>query len=238
MTLNKNLLAGVSALAIVASAGAVQAQSVLQEILEETATNLTEVSTVLANVAASLGEDIDNAISVTVGLENAIAGSFEITGQEDGELGELATFNGVGAIQAEVAALTTEIGDLTGTTIGAVNTGEIFTGANIVSITDEIDETSSASTANTLSQVNDINNSVTVLTGQIGQGLGGDLDPLGAIALNEATNTADITAGIAVSVTNAQLIAGNATSTAIGAVNTGTITSGIGGQISDIVSLD
>lgn len=238
------LLLGLGALPAVAQ------QSVLQAVLDDATSTLGPVSMVLGNIAESLGATIDNRVSVDV---SAVApGAYEVSGSLSaalGPAGALASAAGFAAIQAEIATMTVEIGGITGSTIGAVNTGRVFVGANsfdeaidremsaVASTLNTSIDGASAATASTTSATLSADRTVTSAVGMVGQAVGA-MDPAGAVVMNAASNTADVLSGVSIVVSGAQLLARDITTTAIGAVNTGTISAGLQGTLSQVVSVD
>ncbi|RID89884.1 hypothetical protein D2N39_20640 [Gemmobacter lutimaris] len=108
-----------------------------------------------------------------------------------------------------------DIGDLSTTVLGAVNTGDITLGVN-QDVSEAISGTSSAVSAS------------------INQ-LGGVTDQT-ALVLNVASNATDVIGSVNNSFTSLNGSIGNVATTVLGAVNTGTITSGINAAVTGVQS--
>lgn len=109
---------------------------------------------------------------------------------------------------------TLNFGDMATTALGAVNTGEITLGVNSA-----VDQAKTTSTA--------------AYSAAVGQ-IGGD-DATGALVLNIAANMTAVNGAIANTMAEVNGTVGNLSTTALGAVNTGTIQSGVGATIIGII---
>ena len=156
----------------------------------------------------------DNFVSqvVTVGnsqILNAIDGSITntMTGIQEAtaDVGSVYAFDEV----------TVDIGDLSTTVLGAVNTGDITLGVN-QDVSEAISGTSSA------------------VSSSIRQ-LGGVTDQT-ALVLNVASNATDVIGSVNNSFESLNGSIGNVSTTVLGAVNTGTITSGINAAVTGVQS--
>lgn len=132
------------------------------------------------------------------------------------------TMNGISEATANVGndvyafeEVTVDIGDLSTTVLGAVNTGDITLGVN-QDVSEAISGTSSAVSAS------------------INQ-LGGVTDQT-ALVLNVASNATDVIGSVNNSFTSLNGSIGNVATTVLGAVNTGTITSGINAAVTGVQS--
>ena len=111
---------------------------------------------------------------------------------------------------------TFDLGDMTTTALGAVNTGEITLGVNSA-----VDEAKTSSTR-----------AISAVMTQIG----GSADT-GALVLNVASNASAVNGSIENVMMAVNGSIGSASTTALGAVNTGTITSGVNSAVQGIVGL-
>jgi hypothetical protein len=204
----KKLLATTAAF-VLASAGASFAQeSVLERVLSQidNATNLASVNGTFANIAENIGgangEGVDGSITTTVnGVTAAVA-----------EATQQATAGAANAYEFNLP--TVDIGDLSTTALGAVNTGDITLGVN--STVDEAKTTSTQAVSSVMNQ------------------LGGS-DGTGALVLNIASNMTGVNGSITTTMTDVNGALASAATTALGAVNTGTITSGVNAAVQGIV---
>jgi hypothetical protein len=109
---------------------------------------------------------------------------------------------------------TYDLGALSTTALGAVNTGDITLGVN--------------------STVDDAKTTSTQAVSSVMQQLGGTIDN-GALVLNIASNMTGVNGSITNSMNNVNGVLASASTTALGAVNTGTITSGVNAAVQGIV---
>ena len=109
---------------------------------------------------------------------------------------------------------TMDFGDMATTALGAVNTGDITLGVNA-----SVDEAKTTST-----------NAVSTVMGQIG----GSADA-GAIVLNIASNMTGVNGSISNTMTEVNGTIGALSTTALGAVNTGVIISGVDSAVQGII---
>jgi len=122
-----------------------------------------------------------------------------------------------GAGSATVFSMpTVDLGNMTTTVLGAVNTGEITLGVNAT-----VDEAGTATTRAISASMTQI---------------GGSADT-GAVVLNVAHNASAINGSIQNTMTAVNGSIGAASTTALGAVNTGTITSGVNAAVQGIVDM-
>lgn len=116
-----------------------------------------------------------------------------------------------GALTArQIMVPTIDLGALSTTTLGAVNTGAIALGTNLAM--DEVNTTATQAISAVLTQV------------------GGSADT-GALMLNMAHNTSGVNGSITGVMTGVRGTIGAASTTVLGAVNTGTITSGVNAAV-------
>lgn len=120
------------------------------------------------------------------------------------------------ATTIEFVLPTVDLGDMSTTALGAVNTGTITLGVNSA-----VDEASTSTTR-----------AISAVMTQIG----GSADT-GALVLNVASNASAVNGSIrnAMNAVNGSI--GNLSTTALGAVNTGTITSGVNAAVAGIVGI-
>jgi hypothetical protein len=206
---NMKKLLATTAVIVLATAGASSAQeSVLERVLTQISndTNLASVNGTFANIAENIGggegEGVDGSITTVVnGVTDAVS-----------EATQQATANA--AVAYEFNLPTVDIGDLSTTALGAVNTGDITLGVN--STVDEAKTTSTQAVSSVMNQ------------------LGGS-DGTGALVLNIASNMTGVNGSITTTMTDVNGALASAATTALGAVNTGTITSGVNAAVQGIV---
>lgn len=122
-----------------------------------------------------------------------------------------------GAGSATVFSMpTVDLGNMTTTVLGAVNTGEITLGVNAT-----VDEAGTATTRAISASMTQI---------------GGSADT-GALVLNVAHNASAVNGSIQNTMTAVNGSVGSASTTALGAVNTGTITSGVNAAMQGIAGM-
>ncbi|WP_374643571.1 hypothetical protein [Tabrizicola sp.] len=202
-----NRLLLTTALGLALSAGGAQAQSVLERVLGKINGN-TNMETV-NGVFANIAENIGT-VGDTGEMLTKIDGS--ITNLLSGFDGPTADVNG--AVLA-VEQVTVDLGDMATTVLGAVNTGDITLGVN--QDVSEAITTKSSAVAATIEQ------------------LGGSVDS-SALVLNVASNATDIIGSVNTTMTGLNGSMGNVATTVLGAVNTGTITSGVNAAVNGIQS--
>lgn len=120
------------------------------------------------------------------------------------------------ATGTEFVMPTITLGDMSTTALGAVNTGEITLGVNSA-----VDEAKTSSTR-----------AVSAVMTQIG----GSADT-GALVLNVASNASQVIGSIENTLVAVNGSVGNLSTTTLGAVNTGTITSGVNAAVQAIVGM-
>jgi hypothetical protein len=203
----KKLLA-TTALAI-AFAGAASAQDAQQSVLERVLATI-DNGTNLASVNGTFANIAENLGGVD---GEGIDGS--ITNIVDGitEATQTAVANSdVSAIEFDMPTL--NWGDMATTALGAVNTGEITLGVN-----QAVDQAKTSSTA---------------AYSAVADQLGGSADT-GALVLNIASNMTGVNGSIANTMNEVNGTVGDLSTTALGAVNTGTITSGVNAAVTGII---
>jgi len=119
---------------------------------------------------------------------------------------------GVSAIEWDMPTLSW--GDMATTALGAVNTGEITLGVN-----QAVDQAKTSSTA---------------AYSAVADQLGGSADT-GALVLNIASNMTGVNGSISNTMTEVNGTVGDLSTTALGAVNTGKITSGVNAAVTGII---
>lgn len=119
---------------------------------------------------------------------------------------------GVSAIEWDMPTLSW--GDMATTALGAVNTGEITLGVN-----QAVDQAKTSSTA---------------AYSAVADQLGGSADT-GALVLNIASNMTGVNGSISNTMTEVNGTVGDLSTTALGAVNTGEITSGVNAAVTGII---
>jgi len=151
---------------------------------------------------------------VVTGVSDGIDGS--ITNILDGitEATQEAVAGDGGTTAIEWNMPTIEFGDMATTALGAVNTGEITLGVN--------------------STVDDAKTSSTQAVSSVMEQLGG-ADGNGALVLNIASNMTGVNGSILNTMDEVNAKTANLSTTALGAVNTGTITSGVNAAVQGIV---
>lgn len=155
-----------------------------------------DVTTTTTGLFSTIDGSILNAITgVTVATAEAVAGA---------------------ATATELTLPTLDLGDMSTTALGAVNTGEITLGVNSA-----VDEASTSTT-----------NAIAAVMTQIG----GSADT-GALVLNVASNASQVIGSIENTLVAVNGSVGNLSTTALGAVNTGTITSGVNAAVQGIVGM-
>lgn len=179
--------------------------SVLERVLAriDGATNHVPVTGVFANIAENIG-GADGA-GIDGSITNVVAGLAE------GTRSVVATLD-VSALNV----VTVDLGDMSTTVLGAVNTGEITLGVNA-----GIDEATSGAAR-----------AVSAVVTQLGGG-----QDQGVLVLNVASNMAGVDGAIRNSMTAVNATIGNLATTTLGAVNTGAITSGTNAIVQGIVGL-
>lgn len=120
------------------------------------------------------------------------------------------------ATATEFVMPTVDLGDMSTTGLGAVNTGDITLGVNSA-----VDEATTTTT-----------NAISAALGQVG----GSADT-GAIVINVASNAGAINGSINNVLNQVNGSIGNLSTTALGAVNTGTIVSGVEAAVQGIVGM-
>jgi hypothetical protein len=201
-----------TAIALVSMSGAASAQeSVLERVLSQinNDTNLASVNGTFANIAENIGgvggAGVDGSINTMIeGVSATIA---EAT--QSASAGE-----DVFALEFNLPTL--DIGELSTTALGAVNTGDITLGVN--STVDEAKTTSTQAVSSVMAQ------------------LGGS-SGTGALVLNIASNMTGVNGSINTVMSDVNGSLDSAATTALGAVNTGTITSGVNAAVQGIVGV-
>lgn len=153
-----------------------------------------------ARYASSLTRTIDGSIT------NLITGVSAATAQTVSDTGSATVFS----------IPTVDLGDMTTTVLGAVNTGEIALGVNSA-----VDEASTSTTR-----------AISAAMTQIG----GSADT-GALVLNVASNAGSINGSIQNTMIAVNGSIGSTSTTTLGAVNTGTIVSGVNAAVAGIVGM-
>jgi hypothetical protein len=203
----KKLLA-TTALAI-AVAGAASAQDAQQSVLERVLATI-DNGTNLASVNGTFANIAENLGGVNgEGIDGSITNIVDGISQATQEA--IANTN-VSAIEWDMPTLSW--GDMATTALGAVNTGEITLGVN-----QAVDQAKTSSTAAYSAVANQ---------------LGGSADT-GALVLNIASNMTGVNGSIANTMNEVNGTVGNLSTTALGAVNTGAITSGVNAAVTGII---
>ncbi len=148
---------------------------------------------------------------VTVPLSSVIDGS--VTNIMNGVTEATAEVVTSAASASDFSTPTIDIGDISTTTLGAVNTGDISVGVNST-----VDEALSSSTKA-------IQTSLVII--------GGSADT-GAMMLNVAHNTSAIQGNVSNTLVAVNGSVGNVNTTVLGAINTGTIANGVNGIVQGI----
>ncbi|MGO4917666.1 hypothetical protein [Pseudogemmobacter sp. W21_MBD1_M6] len=120
------------------------------------------------------------------------------------------------ATATEFTLPTLDLGDMATTALGAVNTGEITLGVN--SAVDEARTSTTWAISAAMTQI------------------GGSADT-GALVLNVASNASAVNGSIQNTLLAVNGLVGDVSTTALGAVNTGTITSGVDAAVLGIVGI-
>ena len=154
------------------------------------------VTTTIPGISTTIDGSITNVVAgVTSATAEAIAGA---------------------ATAAELVIPTVDLGDLSTTALGAVNTGDITLGVNSA-----VDEATTSTTR-----------AISAAVAQIG----GSADT-GALVLNVAHNASEVSGSIQNTMSAVNGSVGNLSTTALGAVNTGTIVSGVDAAVAGIVGM-
>ena len=155
-----------------------------------------DVSTTTPSLSTTIDGSITNVITgVTSATQEAAAGAASAT---------------------EFILPTFDLGDMTTTALGAVNTAEITLGVN--------------------SAVDEANTSTTRAISAVMTQIGGSADT-GALVLNVASNASAVNGSIENVMMAVNGSIGSASTTALGAVNTGTIISGVNAAVQGIVGM-
>lgn len=123
--------------------------------------------------------------------------------------------DGTGSVERLVYAIDSSLGDVETTAIGSVNTGTFTLGAN-----QYVDESTAGATRSVERKLIQ---------------LGGTRDTSALIA-NIAGNVSDVSGAVAITAEDVNLSAGKVSTTVLGAVNTGTIVSGVNASLKGTVS--
>lgn len=189
-----------------AFAGAASAeQSVLERVLA-----MINNDTNLASVNGTFANIAEN-----IGGTGSLGVDGSITNIIDGITAatqEAASSGNVSAIEWNMPTLSW--GNMATTALGAVNTGEITLGVN--------------------QAVDQAKTSTTAAYSAVANQLGGSADT-GALVLNVASNMTEINGSISNTMDEVNGTVGNLSTTALGAVNTGTITSGVNAAVNGII---
>lgn len=247
----KRLLA-TTAIATMAFTGAASAQSLLERVLESTGTQ--DITGIFANTADNLLADADPDVAVVGGTSGG--DSFSTSGINASITNILRGLDGPTAVTDSTEAteaVTALIGNLSTTALGAVNTGDIQLIGTNQAFTDDIDR-ATAGTSEAIQQR--IDHAITQVGTTAGQTM---------LALNSALNETNVNASvlnvmsgvnasigrsgfeIALSDTNFTAVAGmdadaiaaltgGISTTALGAVNTGTIVSGANDSVNSVIT--
>jgi len=174
---------------------------------------------VTSGLAAELAaRDVDLVRESTDYTTTYIGGIEGINGSINNVINGLDTATMVAAVGAVTATEfllpTVDLGNISSTVLGAVNTGEITLGVN--QAVDQAKTTSTGALSSVIEQI------------------GGSADT-GALVLNIASNMTGVNGSINNTMTGVNGSVGTAATTVLGAVNTGTITSGINAAVAGIV---
>ncbi|MFD1808601.1 hypothetical protein ACFSHQ_12270 [Gemmobacter lanyuensis] len=178
-----------------------------------------EAAALAAVSTAAYNTYMATASSTAYDPEVVTVGNSQILNAIDGSITN--TMTGIQEATADVGSVyafdevTVDIGDLSTTVLGAVNTGDITLGVN-QDVSEAISGTSSA------------------VSSSIRQ-LGGVTDQT-ALVLNVASNATDVIGSVNNSFESLNGSIGNVSTTVLGAVNTGTITSGINAAVTGVQS--
>lgn len=171
-------------------------------------------STALANAIPEYYISLDTTTTAPISLTISPDINASITNIISG-VGEATAEAVAGSTTAtEFVIPTVDFGDMSTTGLGAVNTGDITLGVNSV-----VDEATTSTTSATLAALEQI---------------GGSTDT-GAIVINVASNAGAINGSISNVFDQINGSIGNLSTTALGAVNTGTIISGVNAAVVGIV---
>jgi len=204
----KKLLA-TSALVLVAASGAASAQSVLERVLgaiNVDNTNMLPVTGTFANIAENIAVINDGGTAILNTIDGSVTNT--LTGVTD------ATAS-VGGTVLAIEQVKVDVGNVSTTVLGAVNTGTTSLGVNS-DYNQAIAGTSSA------------------VSGKVLQ-LGGIADQT-ALVLNVASNATSVVGSVTNTFSALNGSVGNIGTTVLGAVNTGTISSGVNAAANGIVA--
>jgi hypothetical protein len=188
-----------------AFAGAASAEESVLERVLATIDNGTNLASVNGTFA-NIAENIGGTGSL--GIDGSITNVVDGITAETQE----AVAGSVTAVEWDMPTLSW--GDMATTALGAVNTGEITLGVN-----QAVDEAKTSSTGAYSAVVDQ---------------LGGSADT-GALVLNVASNMTEVSGAISNTMNEVNGTVGDLSTTALGAVNTGTITSGVNAAVTGII---
>jgi hypothetical protein len=176
-----------------------------------------EIGSIIEAKAFAEAELLDSTFTREVGLGGIVDGS--ITNVIEGVTSAIADASqsataGLDTVAYEFNLPTYDLGALSTTALGAVNTGDITLGVN--STVDDAKTTSTQAVSSVMEQ------------------LGGS-SGTGALVLNIASNMTGVDGSITNTMNNVNGALESASTTALGAVNTGTITSGVNAAVQGIV---
>lgn len=133
--------------------------------------------------------------------------------------------------RVEIDAITFDMGDISTTVLGAVNTGDIALSGSVSRLSENFDETVSSAVAGLSQSVSDVRNTSIEATSNL---LGDSTNPV--LVLNLADNVASIDGSIRISMESVNGTTGTIGTTVLGAVNTGSIIQRAGTDIDGTVA--
>lgn len=172
----------------------------------------------LADLGVSVGAGVNPILLDTARYASSVTRTVDgsITNTITGATAATVEANSGGAIATELALLAVDIGDMATTALGAVNTGTVALGVNAV-----VDDASSSTTR-----------AITAAMTKVG----GSADT-SALLLNVASNNTYVQGSVQNTLFRMNGMNSDVSTTALGAVNTGAITSGIDATVQGIVSM-
>jgi hypothetical protein len=195
-------------------------------------------ASVLANIASTNVDVLDpDGIAVLVGnIDGSIA--IDLSNIGTNPFGQLTnTFEGIDdtfITRVGIDAITFDIGDVSSTVLGAVNTGDISLAGSVSRISETFDSRVSSAVAGLSGSVSEVTrDSFEATTGLLGDAA----NPV--VMLNLADNVASIDGSIRITMESVNGTTGTISSTVLGAVNTGSITqdaaTNVAGAVASVV---
>lgn len=246
MTIRKTGACTTALLAVSAFGSGAAAQQTTVSVLERVLGNVDNLvsasggeTSIFANIASTNVDVIDpDGLAVLVGnIDGSI--SLDLSNIGTNPFGRLTnTFEEISQVggaelisRVEVDAITFDLGDISTTVLGAVNTGDIALSGSVSRINEDFDETVSSAVAGLSQSVSEVRNSALGASSNL---LGDSANPV--LMLNLADNVASIDGSIRISMESVNGTTGTIGTTVLGAVNTGSIIQRAGTDIDGTVA--